>query len=385
MTVELFLSAALAVVVVRIIVFNIGAVRERRLAKPRKGIPDKFVSVVIPARNEEENIETVIRSVAANTYPTDKYEIIAVDDRSKDNTGQILYKLTKEIPNLKIIKVLKPHSNKNLQGKAGALQSGIEEASGEIILFTDADCTVQKEWISTMASAYDAEDTSLAASYTIVKRKNFFHTLQTMEWVYMHTLASAGIGLNMPLGCFGNNLSVRAKDFWEIGGYKNIDFSVTEDLALLQTIFDSGKKTRYVCSKDSVVETLPIKTFPEYIRQHHRWAIGGLKLGMKAAFFIITSAALWLGILTSLFFGEMLWAGVFLLTRILGDFTLMKASLKALKLKELQKWLLPSSLFFMLVEIFVPFLLLKKQIKWKDQVLKNATAKEKEEEPAFNS
>lgn len=371
MTIFVFLTAALLIIIIRIIVFSIGAARQRELSAIIPDVDKKYVSVIIPARNEEENIERCIHSVSANNYPIDKYEIIAVDDRSTDNTYAILNKLKSEIKNLRIVQIKDPSDNKNLQGKPGALQAGIEMSIGEILLFTDADCIVQKEWIETMSACYDDGTTALAASYTSVKSKTIFEKLQSMEWIYMHSLASAGLGINQPLGCFGNNLSIKSLDFWQAGSYKNIDFSVTEDLALLQRIFDSGKKAVYLCHPKAVVETLALKTFKEYLHQHHRWSIGGLNLGWRATFFVASSAALWIGLILSLIAGEYYWTLAFLLVRTSGDFSLLAPTLEHLELERLIKWIPPASVFFMLLEILVPFLLFKKDINWKGQKLTN--------------
>ncbi len=367
---SLFLLA-LFVIILRIVWFNVGVIRQRKFLSINDKEANRFVSVIIPARNEEANIERCIRSVASNSYPLEKYEIIAVDDRSCDNTYNILLRLKNEIPNLRLVKVTTPHLDSNLQGKPGAIQSGIDLAKGEIFLFTDADCVVHKKWISKMTAIYENQEVALVASYTTVQYSNVFHKLQSMEWIYMHTLASAGLGINQPLGCFGNNLSIRAKDFNEIGGYSNITFSVTEDLALLQTIFDAGKRPVYICNSQTVVETLPLSRFRDYVRQHHRWTVGGLNLGWRATFFVASSAALWLGIIISLIAGELFWTFSFIFVRFAGDFSLLAPTLRILDLKKMIKWIVPSSLFFMLVELFVPFLLLKKNIKWKDQVLTN--------------
>ncbi len=365
--------AAILIFGLRTIVFCIGSAKERKKTNPYMSLNYKpFVSVIVPARNEENNISSCIESLAASSYPEDRYEIIAVNDRSEDKTGEILISLSEKYHNLKIYTITEDNLIPNLQGKPGAIQSGINISKGEIILMTDADCTVPEKWIETHVRAYSEEDIGLIGSFTNIKGTRVFDKLQASEWVYMHTMASAGIGLNQPLGCYGNNLSVRKSVYDKLGGYQHIKFSVTEDLALLLAVIKSGRKARYILHPDSAVDTIPCRTFGEYLHQKHRWAIGGLNLGFKGALFVITSVALWAGIVTSLVQGDFLWTSMIVLSRVIGDYCLMLPSFIVLKKHELHKWVLPAVVFFILMEAVVPFLILKPSIKWKGQIFKKS-------------
>jgi len=316
------------------IIFLIGSSIERSKNKIIiNTIINHTVSVIIPARNEESNIENCIRSVAANSYPINKYEIIVVNDRSTDKTIEILIRLKSEISNLKIVNKTELISDNNLRGKPGAIQSGIDEATNEIIMLTDADCTVGNKWIQTITEYFDNENVGLIASFTNIISSKLFQRIQAVEWIFMHTMAAAGIGLNQPLGCYGNNMSFRKSVFEQLGGYRKINFSVTEDLALIQSTFKTGKKIRYLTHADADIDTLPCFTLSEYFSQHHRWAVGGIGLGWRAAVFVIASAAIWFGIITSLITHNFLMIPVIILSRIIWDYLLIAPSLIKLKKK----------------------------------------------------
>jgi len=369
MLINIFLIIAFIVFLARIIVFLIGSIRERK-----KGITDNiqnelpYVSVVVPARNEEKTIADCIISIANSNYPKDKFEIIAVDDRSSDNTKDILIELNNKFENLKLIFLTKDSITKNLNGKPGALQAGIDQARGSIILMTDADCTVNSEWISTMSNLYGDKDLGMAAGYTAIKAQKPFEWIQAVEWTYLHTIATAGIGLDIPLSCYGNNISVRKQDFENIGGYHSVSFSVTEDLALLHSIHKSGRKLRYLTHYKSTIETQACPSFKAYLKQHHRWAIGALDLGWKAFAFVITSFSLWVGIALSLIFWQPYWFLAFILLRIFGDAVLTIPTALILKKGKIIPWILPSVFFFMFMELVAPFFLLKRDVEWKEQV-----------------
>ncbi len=355
----------------RVVVFSIGAARARKVSFPEpKGDCQPFVSIVIPSRNEESNIARCISSFATSSYPKYKFEIIAVNDRSEDKTADILADLSGKVDNLRVVTITEESVEKNLQGKPGALQAGIDAAKGELILMTDADCTVSDDWIATHVNGFADPDIGMIASFTLVEDKAFFHRIQAIEWIFMETMASGGIGLHQPLGCFGNNVAVRKKDFDDIGGYRKIDFSVTEDLALMSAVFNTGRKVRFFCNPASTVTTLPCLSLKEYILQHQRWAIGGQALGWRATIFVLASIAIWAGIATAIVTSNWVFLSIILGVRLLGDFIVLAPSLRVLKKGRLIKWILPSVTFFMLIELIVPFLLINRNVKWKGQVFR---------------
>lgn len=365
--VETIVVVAVVIYVARTLLFLYGMLRERRnnrqqhqrAARPR-------VSVVIPARNEEEHIEQCVRSVFANTY-AGALEVIVVNDRSTDRTAAILQQLQREFPALIVHNTVEDTSNSMLRGKPRALHQGIGVATGEVVMMTDADCTVQQQWVERIAAGFGNPEVGLVASFTVMEPHSLFEKMQTLEWVFNHTLASAGVGLQQPVGCFGNNLSIRRSVYDELGGYAAIPFSVTEDLALLQAVAHTRWKVRYPCWYEARVVTLPVRSFGSFIRQHQRWAKGGQALGWRATIFVLSSAALWLGVLASLVTGY--WEGLALLVfgRIIADALILVPSLRIFRMAQLAVYLPIAVLFFMCIEFVIPFFLLKKQVVWKGQ------------------
>ncbi len=367
--IELLVLFAIIIYTIRSVTFIYGAYLER--IKPLNTSDNNsinFVSVVVPARNEEHNIKECLESIAENNYDKNKYEIIAVNDRSTDKTGIIIESLKEKILNLVPVHITDETSNPNLKGKPGALQRGIETAKGDIVIMTDADCTYKKEWLATIHKAFNDQKLSFLASFTSIKGKNFFENMQAIEWIMLHSMASAGLAFRHPLGCYGNNIAIRRNDFFEIGGYYEIKFSVTEDLALIRTLVNRGKFVRYHPHPDSLIFTKPCKNFTELKSQHHRWATGGLELGWKAALFVFTTAVFWLGLLLSILSFNPLWVFAIIATRLLWDSILMIPQLIRLKEQRLIKWLIPSIFVLMIWELIIPFLLLDKKVVWKGQV-----------------
>jgi cellulose synthase/poly-beta-1,6-N-acetylglucosamine synthase-like glycosyltransferase len=352
---------------VRILLIIRGARRERSKRNLPAALPQRFVSVIIPARDEEKNIGNSVRSVACSDYPVELYEIIVVNDRSSDATGEMLSALGGEIPNLRIVTVTQARTEVNLKGKPGALDAGIYHAKGEILLMTDADCTVSPDWIAAMCAQFDNPEVGLTAAFTTIRPQSFFQAVQAVEWTLNHTMAQAGVGLQQPLGCFGNNLAVRASVYREIGGYAGIPFSVTEDLALLQAVHASRHELRYVCHHTTAVETIPCLSFAEYLSQHQRWAKGGLGLGWRAVVFVGLSATLAVSLATAVFTGNYLLLPVIIAVRLAGDVAVIYPSLSQLRRNDLRVPAIFSVLFLMALEMLIPLVSLKKTVWWKGQ------------------
>lgn len=364
------------IVITSIIIFSIRAIimywgsskeRTKNVVKEEETkIP--FVSVIVPARNEEDKIEVCIRNLMNSDYQSEMFEVIAVNDRSTDDTASILNKLALEYENLNVVHIESDIDKSNLKGKPGALHKGIGESKGEIIMMTDADCIVNKSWISSVSKRFSNSEIGLVPSYTLISGDRTFDKIQGVEWLYMHTMACSGVGMNNPLGCYGNNLSIRKSVYDIIGGYPKIKFSVTEDLALLKAVFKAGYKVNYLCKYESSVTTLPCRTMSEYISQHKRWAVGGMDLGYNAVFFVFTSFALWVGLIVAIVSMNPLWIFAVLFSRIIGDYLLIKPALSILRQFHLHSWILPSIPFFMLMEAIIPPLLIDSRIVWKGQV-----------------
>ena len=109
-------------------------------------------TVIVAARNEEENISRCLESLGKLVYPVDKLEVIIVNDRSTDKTGEIVGDFITSRNNFRIIIPDEPKGK--MVGKVNALATAIREAKGEIILTTDADCEVKPAWVKTIASHY---------------------------------------------------------------------------------------------------------------------------------------------------------------------------------------------------------------------------------------
>ena len=165
------------------------------------GIPS--VSIVIAARNEESYIEKCLVSLKDQKYDGD-WEVIVVDDRSTDNTHDVISAISLGWDKLCVVS--SPDPPKLFCPKKSALAAGIEIANGEILLFTDADCVVPFNWIRSMVSHFD-EDVGFVAGYAAIEKgSSFLQHVLSVENMAIGALAVGSFAQSKPLSCSGRNL-----------------------------------------------------------------------------------------------------------------------------------------------------------------------------------
>ena len=145
--------------------------------KQEKIIQSEFVSVIIPFRNESQNILASLESISAQDYPADKFEVIYVNDVSNDDSYEKLMCADKP-DNFKVLSISDHSQGRAYKKKAVSL--GIENAKGEIIVTTDADCLHDKIWLSSLLSQFDNETGFVSGPVRFVPEYNLFSKEQAL-------------------------------------------------------------------------------------------------------------------------------------------------------------------------------------------------------------
>lgn len=358
------IDLVLTIFIAKTLFFAFGVLKSRRIGSLSFPNNSLTVSVVIPARDEADNLPACLESLMKQN--SDFCEFIIVNDRSSDETQIVIDTFVKKDNRFKGIQLTEDRSG-NLRGKPGAIHAGIMASSGDIIMMSDADCTFPDGWIQKVKLYFGNETVAMVAGFTTIRTQSLFHHMQDMEWLMNHTLASAGVALGMPLGCFGNNLSIRASVYREVGGYPGIPFSVTEDLLLLQRIAHGGYKILYPINGENAVSTLPCKDWKGFVSQQHRWVRGSEALGWKKHLFVFFAIVFWGSVLSTIIQGDFNGTVSIFGMRILCDCFLILPSLTAIKRMKQLPWIIPGMLFMIFIEIMVAMLLLKRDVHWKGQ------------------
>lgn len=359
---EVIFIIAVSVYFIQSVIFLIGTNKKYDKLKESE-LPT--VTVIVAARNEEKNIIRCMESLDQLVYPEDKLDIIIVDDKSTDRTGEIVGEYIKDRPKFK--KLTTTESLGHLKGKTNALANAIKKAKGEIILTTDADCAVSPTWAKTIASYYK-EDVGLVNGFTCQEAYNSFTGMQNLDFIYLLNVAAGTINFNLPLSCIGNNMSYRKAAYEAVGGYEKLPFSVTEDFNLLFAIYKLHKyKVIYPLDEGALVISRPFNTVKELFHQKKRWGVGGLKSPLRG-FLVMTSGFIaHLGFIISPFFFTPV-VLLFMILKLITDFLSLYLVLSRLKLTSTLKYFLAFEIYFIVYVVALPFIVLpNRKVKWKDR------------------
>jgi cellulose synthase/poly-beta-1,6-N-acetylglucosamine synthase-like glycosyltransferase len=255
------------------IILLVGTIRLKKKTKLSDSIP--YVSVIVPAKDEEKLIAKCLDSLLDQDYPADKYEIIVINDRSVDKTPDIIRQYQENHNKIKSIEI--KTNTSGLTGKQNAINEGLELSKGEIIMNIDADCIATPKWIEKTVSHFTPE-TGLAMGFNITygSEYNIFAELQSLDMLFLMDSASGSVGNNVYSSCAGSNIAYR-KEILGDQGHKKLGLSVTEDTAVIHLISKSPNwNVSVVYDKDAMVMTPAEKSFKGFITQRIRWTLGGL-------------------------------------------------------------------------------------------------------------
>ncbi len=310
--------------------------------------PSTFVTIIVACRNEQEKISRLIRSILAQDYSKELYEVIIVDDHSTDLT----YKIASGFASAGNI-----HTSYNIgTGKKMAIRTGVEASSGNLIITTDADCIMGKLWIKTIASYFEKNNPDMIiCPVQILPEKGFFGVFQELEFLSLQGI-TAGSALNMEgIMCNGANLAFKR----EIYNYNkdNLHMEITsgDDVFLLHSLKKTtGSKILWLESTDAVVRTDAVLAQFAFLKQRKRWISKSLKytdintivLGIVTFFTILLQAVLLVSGLINIVFIPVFFT--FLVLKSIPDFLILNNTTGRYGRRDLLIWFLP-------VQVFYPF------------------------------
>ena len=233
------------------------------------------VTVIVPAHNEIDNLPSLLEKLSVQTYPMELIEIILVDDRSTDNTYEIMNQFISNNPNARIIRIREEEIS--LSPKKQAILRAITDSTGEIVLLTDADTLPDQNWIAEMIKMYD-KDTGLVFGYAPFRTDGpydtLFHRMLALENFSMGAIGAATAGMSHAVTSFGANFSYRRKLFEDLDGFGDSIkiLSGDDDLFLHRAKKHAVYQIRFSAAPESIVFTNPPFNFKHFIRQRIRFA-----------------------------------------------------------------------------------------------------------------
>lgn len=237
----------LILLIATLLLSSAGVILARRLGPPLgppAKLPQVSVTVIIPARNEAHNLPTLLRSLALQTVGP--REIIVVDDASSDATTEVAHKLGATV-------LTGQPLPDGWRGKPWACEQGARAATGELLLFLDADTWLEPGGLARILSA------SRGGAFSIGP----YHAVRD---AYEHLSLFFNINMNVgtvPAGLFGQMLLVDRKSYWAVGGHSRVSGRVLENFHLAREFRTSGIPARSAIGKGA----LSFRMYPNGVRE----------------------------------------------------------------------------------------------------------------------
>ena len=239
--------------------------RMRRFSKA-EFIPKTSFSIVVPFRNEKENLPNLLHSISLLNYPKELVEVILVDDDSDDEF---------RIQNLEFRIQMIKNVRKSNSPKKDAIETAIQIAKHDWIITTDADCLVQKDWLTIYDQYIQKNEVEMVASgVCYIPKKGFLSAFQNLDFLSLQGATIGSFGINQPFMCNGANFAYSKSFFKELNGFQgNETIASGDDVFLLQkAVSVAPKKVGFLLAKESIVATNPVATWSDLFQQRVRWA-----------------------------------------------------------------------------------------------------------------
>jgi glycosyltransferase involved in cell wall biosynthesis len=247
------------------------------LFSPQKDLAENLhFTIVIPARNEAENIKNCLDSIVAQDYPRDFFEIIVIDDFSEDDTAHIVKQIGLIHPNIHLLSLadyFKPDEMNSFKKKA--IEKAVGHAKGDWIVTTDADCIVPKHWLS-LYNAYILKNNPVfvAAPVMFIKERGILNEFQLLDFLALQGITAAAVGAGKHSMSNGANLAFEKSAFFAVGGYQGVDqIASGDDMFLMHKMkVTLSNRIGYLFHPGAIVLTKAMGNWKQFMMQRIRWS-----------------------------------------------------------------------------------------------------------------
>ncbi|MCE7065884.1 glycosyltransferase [Dyadobacter sp. CY326] len=232
-----------------------------------------FITVIVPVRNEEENIGLLLNDLDQQHFPHEQFEVLVMDDNSTDRTAAIAQAFAAHSQiNLQVIPL---PDTATTSPKKRAIETAITRAKGNLIVTTDGDCRVESGWLQAIAACYAATNAKLiSAPVTFSEERSVTDHLQTVEFASLIGSGASAIAAGYPSLCNGANLAYEKNAFIEVGGFDGVRHIASgDDEFLMHKIAAKFPKgVHFLKDSRAIVNTKAHDNWQAFFRQRKRWA-----------------------------------------------------------------------------------------------------------------
>lgn len=348
------------------------------LQKEASPEPSVRLTVIIPVRNEADNILLLLRDLEGQTYPKQLFEVLIMDDFSEDGTTALVQKFgDRSQLQLKLVQL---NNYVNLKGKKDAVKKGVELAAGELLVFTDGDCRVQPAWLSLFAQTYTTRGAwFISGPVSFEHTATLFQKMQLVEFASLIGIGGASIALGKPNMCNGANLAYTKEAFELVGGFAgNEGVASGDDEFLLHKVHERHpSKIAFLRHPEAIVFTEARKTLRGFIAQRVRWAskwkaYQNMNVQLVALVVFLVNALLFLAI-PAILLGLLpfrLFVAAYVI-KFAVDFLFLKRILRFLEKAGYLWYMLPLQLVYIPYIVFTAICGLFGRYSWKGRSIRN--------------
>ncbi|MEM0576055.1 glycosyltransferase family 2 protein [Flavobacterium polysaccharolyticum] len=262
----IFVLLSIVIVYVLTISWLIYGFTQVPLYKKQEVTPKTTFSILVPFRNETENLPILLESISKLKYPTDLFEVLLIDDASEEKFSVLSSQFS-----VSIINTIRQSNSP----KKDAITTGIPLANNEWIVTTDADCIVPENWLQTLDDYIQNHKVEMiAGAVTYDCKPSFLHHFQQLDLTSLQGATIGSFGINKGFMCNGANFAYTQSLFQKLNGFAGNDkIASGDDVFLLQkAITKFPEKVHYLKSKDTIVRTQPTDSWKALFHQRVRWA-----------------------------------------------------------------------------------------------------------------
>ena len=221
-------------------------------------------SFIIACRNEISNLPTLLESIENQSFKPS--EVIFVDDNSTDETYNFLLNYSQKYNYIKVIK-------NTGKGKKSALIEASKIAQSEYLIFTDADCTLNKDYLY-LAHQYLSNHNSdmLLGAVDIIDEKGVFNIIEKIEFASLQAITAYTALIKNPIMCNGANLIVRRTKYLQYIDKINKNIASGDDMFMLHAFKKNRESINYLYDANYIVNTKGTNSLKKFIIQRTRWA-----------------------------------------------------------------------------------------------------------------
>ncbi|MCH4822058.1 glycosyltransferase [Gramella lutea] len=337
-------------------------------------------SIIIPYRNESENLPQLFKSLTSLNYSRSKYEILLVNDESGDDSVLLAEKFRSDFTEMNIH--LLDNDRRTGSPKKDAIQTAIESSQFDYIVTTDADCVMPPKWLLFFDECIQRSNSKFIAGpvgfiQTRGVKKTYFQNFEEMDFMSLQASTVGAFGLEKAFMCNAANMCYEKKMFIKESGFEdNWEIASGDDVFLLQKLRKKDFGVSFVKSDLATVRTNYQKSLKNLVNQRIRWAA---KTSAYTSFFAkFTGLIVLLMNLSLIIFTVLAFLNIFpsqylmlvFLVKFNSDFILIYRAAKFMNRESLMRQYLWSSIVYPFFSVYVAILSFFSGYEWKGRRFK---------------